>query len=79
MPKLKINDNQQMDLLLTGAISNGMITNRLDRPQTAKKVLVSISTFNRKMRMPGTFTLEELRRVCKVLSFTYEHIIAVVK
>ena len=79
MPKLKIRENEQRDLFLAGAISNNMIVKRLDRPQMAKKVLVSISTFNRRLRMPETFTLAELRRVCKVLDLSDEQIIRAIK
>ena len=72
MPKLKETDEQQKDRLTRAIIAKNMELYGLSEEQVAVKLRFAKRTFQNKRKRPGTFTLEELRRLGTALKLSDE-------
>lgn len=71
MPKLAPTESQIQNRMTRAAIAHGQEQWNISDEQLAKKVGCSLRTIQRRKDDPSGFTLEELRRVAKVLHMNY--------
>lgn len=72
MPKLKLTEKEEKDRLVVGYIRKNQVVCNLSDAEVASKVHFTKRTFQNKCKRPGTFSLNELREVCKILNFSKE-------
>lgn len=69
MPKLKQSETEQKNCITRAHIAKNMELYGLSDEEVAVKLRIVKRTFQNKKKRPGTFTLDELRRLCNVLKF----------
>jgi len=69
MPKLKESEVEQKNRITRAYIVKNMELYSLSDEEVALKLHIVKRTFQNKKKRPGTFTLDELRRLCYVLKF----------
>lgn len=69
MPKLKESEAEHKNRIARAYIAKNMELYGLSDEEVAVKLHIVKRTFQNKKKRPGTFTLEELRRLCNVLKF----------
>lgn len=69
MPKLKESEVEQKNRITRAYIVKNMELYSLSDEEVALKLHIVKRTFQNKKKRPGTFTLDELRRLCNVLKF----------
>jgi len=73
MPKLAKSEEEQRNLEFRALVEKNMVLQGVDtKPELAQRIGRSSTALYRKLRAPGTFTVEELRRLYKILHFTKE-------
>jgi hypothetical protein len=72
LPKLKETEEQQMDNLTRAYLAYYQELYSLSDEEVAIKMHCTRQTYQNKKRRPDTFTLKELRKLCKVLKLTDE-------
>lgn len=69
MPKLKESELEQKNRITRAYIAKNMELYGLSDEEVAVKLHIVKRTFQNKKKRPGTFTLEELRKLCTLLKF----------
>lgn len=72
MPKLKLTEEQEKGDRLDSVIAESMRLKKMDNATLAAKMGLNVATLRAKRRNPRTFKMEEIWRICKILSFTDE-------
>lgn len=72
MPKLRISDTQQKDILTRAFIAKNMELYNMNDDQIALKLNCTKRTFQNKKKRPETFTLRELRKLSALIKLTDE-------
>lgn len=72
MPKLKETDEQQKDNVTRAHLAYYQELYKLSDEDIAIKMHCTRQTYQNKKKRPNTFTLGELRRLCKILKITDE-------
>ena len=72
MPKLKESEKEIKNRTARAYIAKNMELYNLSDEQVATLLHIVKRTYQRKLKRPETFTLEELRKLCQVLKFTDE-------
>lgn len=77
MPKVILTEQQRMESRSETAgqslrvlVSACMMRDRLKQADIARKIGMNPSTFTRRLRDPGSFTLDEFRRLASALRFS---------
>lgn len=60
MPRMKLSKTEQEKREMLAVIRSHMIMAGIDRDSAARRMGVSISTYQRRMQHPDTFTIREL-------------------
>lgn len=70
MPKLKPSEAELKNRTVRGLILKNMEVCNIKEEELACKAMFTSRTLRNKMKRPETFTLRELRAICKALNFT---------
>ncbi len=70
MPKLKVSDEEQRDRIVRACIAGNQEREGISNKVLAKRLCIAESTLSRKKNHPGSFALDAMRIVAKVLKFT---------
>lgn len=78
MPALKKSNTEVMDNTFRGALLGGMERIGISYSTLSKRAGFTSTTFYNKKNHPGTVTLTELRRMCKIIPISKEDILTMV-
>lgn len=70
MPRLKPTPHEEANCIVRACISGNMERQRFNEDHLAMKLGVTKRTVQNKRNNPGTFTLDELQSMAKMLKFT---------
>lgn len=70
MPRLKPSEQEEANRIIRAALSAGMERQALDNEQLASRMGITPQTIRSKRRRPETITVDELRRLSRLLKFT---------
>ena len=73
MPKIKESETQVKDRLYRAEILKGMEIMNIDTKRLASVLGMSMPTMRKKIREPGTQTIVEARRICRILHIDPEN------
>ncbi len=79
MPKLKPSEQELRDDAVRGALGRAMGQLRNSDDDMGLCIMATRRTFQNRRRRPELFTLRDIRRMDKVLKFTDEEIISMVR
>ena len=70
MPKLRESPTERMDRAFLAAIAAGQVLRREKNQDTLRLIGITRSTFYRKLKSPGLFSVEDARRIIQHYHFS---------